>query len=657
MGTQFEHLLRPITLGPFTLPNRIIVTAHTTAYSNDGLIGDQEIAYQARKAAGGFPLLTTGSTAVHPSGGAPQMRLLTNFGDEVLPGYRRLAAAVHGHGGRMLVQLTHLASTFTSHHAGSPLWAPSRIVGEYAREAPHVMSVSEIETVLDAFQQAARRVRAGGLDGVELQAFSGSLAVQFLSEYTNKRDDAYGGSLENRLRFPLKMVRTCREALGDDRLLGLKIAGDELVSGGLRLPDVLEIIQRIDAVGMIDYYVVATGNNLDRFARIDHWPPTPAPHNLHAGLAAAIRRVVTRPVAALARIVDVTEADALIRDGTCDLVAMVRASIADPDLPAKATTGRASEIRPCVGDSTACIDRIIDGHPMRCIYNPVIGRERTLGRPRPLTTSSLRVTVIGGGPAGLEAARVAAEAGHQVRLFERSPDLGGMISLVVRQPGRAELGGISAWLAGQVRQLGVAVHLAAEATPDIVLADAPDAIIVATGAMPQLPALRPTASIRVASAVEVLRGEHQLAGPVLVIDNTGSQVGCAVAELAADHGFPAEVVTRHFYAALDFGLTNTVSLYRRLFTKGVEFTPHHDLSRITDATVTLENVYSRRECHRTGVETVVVVTESVPRDRLLDVLDKSAPSVIAIGDCLAPRDIETAVFEGHRAALSLGGSA
>jgi len=648
VGEVLKQLLSPIDVGPFVLRNRIISTGHTTAYNPDGLIGEQEIAYHARKAQGGIALSTTGSTAVHPSGGAPQMHLLVNFDDSVLPGYVRLAAAMHAQGARMLVQLTHLASGFSSHHTGHPTWAPSQMMGEFARELPHVMATDEIETVLHAFHQAAARVRASGLDGVELQAFAASLAVQFMSPYTNRRTDQWGGSLENRLRFTLEMVRVCREALGRDRALAMKIAGDELVAGGLHLPEMQEIVRLLDATGMIDFYVVASGNNMERFARVDHWPPTPAPQGLHAPLAAGIRQVTTRPVAALARIVNPRLAERLIAEGTCDMVAMVRANIADPDLARKLAEGRLDDIRPCVGDSTACIDRILDGEPMRCIYNPTIGRETQWGATARAPVAR-RVVVVGGGPAGLEAARVAAERGHGVVLFEREGDLGGNALVTAKQPGREEMIGIATWLARQVRAQGVDVRLHTEATLADVTVERPDVVILATGARsPEPDSFGPEAGIPVVSAWAVLSGTVKPGRRVLVIDHTGQQMGCAVAERVVEEGGTAEVVSRQFHPAIDCGLTNTVSLYRRLFRKGVELTAHHDLRSVQDGTVTLFNYYNQRERRVEGLDMVVVVTLAVPDDRLLVPLRKVRLEVHAIGDCVAPRDIEYATYEGHR---------
>ena len=648
MSDEFVHLMSPIDVGPFTLRNRIVSTGHTTAYNPDGLIGDQEIAYHVRKAQGGIALSVTGSTTVHPSGGAPQMHLLVNFDDSVLPGYRKLAEAMRAHGARMLIQLTHLASGFASHHTGHPTWAPSQVMGEFARELPHVMTTAEIETLLDAFHKAAKRIRAAGLDGIELQAFAASLAVQFMSPYTNKRTDQWGGSLKNRLRFTREMMRVCREALGPDRALAMKIAGDELVDGGLHLPEMQEIVRELDADRMIDFYVIASGNNMEKFARVDHWPPTPAPQALHANLAQGIRSVTSRPVAALARIVSPAIAERLIADGVCDMVAMVRANIADPDLPSKLASGRARDIRPCVGDSTGCIDRIIEGEPMRCIYNPAIGRERewaTIDRaavPR-------RVLVIGGGPAGLEAARVAALRGHRVTLFERADELGGAARVTARQPGREELIRIARWLGDQVRALGVDVRLATEATLERVRAERPDVVILATGARPVEPPVRP-GTVPVVSASAVLSGDVEAGRNVLVVDHTGQQAGCAVAELVADRGGRAEVVSRQFHPAVDCGLTNTVSLYRRLFRKGVELTAHHDLREVDEEGVTLFNYYNQRERRVVGLDQVVVVTSPVPNDDLLAPLKEAGLDVRAVGDCVAPRDIENATYEGHRAA-------
>lgn len=653
MSDALEHLLSPIQIGPMELRNRVICTGHDPNYAEDGLIGEKLVAFHVQKAKGGVALSTTGVVSVHPSGGMVPMAQLVDFDDSVIPRYRRLADAMHAEGARMMVQLNHSSSSRSSHHMGHPMWAPSQTIGAYGREAPHVMTKSEIETVLHAFHASAARVRLSGLDGVELNLFAGGLPQQFISPITNQRTDEYGGSDENRLRFVHELIQTCRDALGPDRALALKIAGDELAYYSMHLRDMQEVVQHLDAPGLIDYYVVAAGTNLDRFARVDHWPPAPAAHGLYAHLAAGIKSVTTRPVAAVGRIIDPRMADQLIASGICDLVAMVRATIADPDLVKKAAAGRLDEIRPCVGASSGCIDRILQDEEARCIYNPIIGHEREWGE-MDRAKLSRRVVVIGGGPGGLEAARVAATRGHTVILLERARRLGGAVLDMARKPGREELGGIAAWLSSEVLRLGVDVRLKTEASVANVLREKPEVVILASGARDAAPHVDgQRIGARVISAWAAIREPAALGHHVVVVDEFGQDLGCAVAELVADRGGRAEVVSPNFHPAIDAGLTNTTWLYRRLFRKGVGLTPHHNLSHVEDRQVTIANVYSGVTRSIPDVDTVVVVTPPQPNDELLEPLRRAGLVVLPIGDCVAPRDVENAIFEAHRAAREI----
>jgi 2,4-dienoyl-CoA reductase-like NADH-dependent reductase (Old Yellow Enzyme family) len=646
------HVFQPISVGPFTLRNRLVCTGHNPHYDSGGLIGDQQIAFHTRKAKGGIAMSVTGGTSVHPSGGVLPFSPLVNFDDSVLPGYRRLAAAMHAEGARMLVQLGHGATASTSSHSGEAIWAPSVTFGDFARELPHVMTRAEIEEVLEAFHQAARRVRASGLDGVEINAFAGGLVQQFLSPATNQRTDDYGGSFENRVRFLAEMMQTCRDALGPDSILSLKLAGDELDDIGLRLEDMQKVVAALDPLDVIDLYVVASGNNLRRLPRVDHWPPTPAPHGLRANLAAGIHRVTQKPVAALCRIVDPRMAEELIANGVCDLVAIVRATIADPDFVNKAAEGKFDDIRPCVG-ANVCVDRIIDGGQMRCIHNAIIGREGQWGHAAPAALPR-KVLVIGGGPAGLEAARLSAARGHHVTLIERERELGGSARTAALAPGRQELRGIAAWLTRQLEKLGVDVRRGVEAGVDDVLREKPDIVILATGAVdlaPQVRTLNP--AIPIVTPDQVLSGAVMPGRHVLVFDRIGYNLGCAVAELVADSGGAAEVVSPHFHPAIDFGLTNTVSLYRRLFTKGVVLTPHHELDRVEGKEITLVNCYSKTPRTVRDIDMLVVVPLRQADDRLLAPLQNAGFTVHPVGDCVAPRDIETAIYDGHRIAREI----
>ena len=575
------NLFSPLRVGPFELRNRLIATGHNPNYDRDGLIGEQQIAFHVRKARGGLALSTTGATSVHPSGGQLPEAPLVNFDDRVLSGYRQLAEAMHAEGARMLVQLNHASSAVGSHHGGHATWAPSPNVGAYAWEVPHVVSGEEIAVVLKAFHSAAERVRQSGLDGVELNFFAGGLAQQFMSPVTNRRTDEYGGSLDGRLRFIRELILTCRDAIGHDRVLALKIAGDELHSLGMRLPDMQEVVADLETLGEVDYYVVAAGTNLDQFARVDHWPPAPAGHALYGRLAKGIKSVTARPVAAVGRIIDPVMADAMIAEGVCDMVAMVRATIADPDIAAKAAAGRLEDIRPCVGASSGCVDRILMGEEMRCIYNPIIGRERDWGEMG-RASAPRKVLVVGGGPAGLEAARVAAGRGHNVVLLERSSRLGGAVVDMARKPGREELGGIADWLGSQVTRLGVDVRLNTKAAVGLVEDEKPDVVILAAGASDVAPEIDAAGvGIRVVSAWAAIHDPSSLGERVLVVDEMGKDWGCAVAELVLDRLHQAEVVSPYLHPAIDAGLTNLTWLYRRLYRKGVVLTPHHRLHDIS----------------------------------------------------------------------------
>ena len=406
-----------------------------------------------------------------------------------------------------------------------------------------------------------------------------------------------GGSLTNRLRFTREMVRVCREALGPDRALSMKIAGDELVEGGLRLPDMQEIVRILDADRMIDFYVIASGNDMEKFARVDHWPPTPAPQALHAPLAAGIKRVTSRPVAALARIVSPAVAERLVAEGVCDLVAMVRATIAEPDLVLKIATGRARDVRPCVGDSiglhrpdhrrrAACAASTTRSSAAsangalskrREVSRRVLGNRRRAGRP-------------GGGPCR-------GAAWPPGGPFERQASWAARVRVTARQPGREEMIRIAHWLGEQAQAAGVDVRLNTDRDGGSVPAPSSRMWWILAAGRETRRSKRSGRLARspVVSAWAILSGHPESAGNVLVLDHTGPAGRLRGGGAAADAGGRAEVVSRQFHPAVDFGLTNTVSLYRRLFRKGVELTAHHDLRHIRDGVVTLFNYYNQRE--------------------------------------------------------------
>ncbi|MGI9405672.1 MAG: hypothetical protein ACR2O4_04820, partial [Hyphomicrobiaceae bacterium] len=401
MQDEFEHPLSPVQVGPFRLRNRVLVTAHVPGLEQGGIASEAFIAYQQARARGGAALQISGSSAVHWSGSVGTGRGLDCTADGTVGAYRQLADAIHSENGRFLVQLGHSAAAVNIADAGKPLWAPSAVSSEIHREMPKTMTQADIAEVVEAHGAATKRVREGRLDGVEILAAFGFLVSAFLSPYSNRRDDDYGGSLQNRMRFALEVIDAVREAAGPDLIIGMRIPGEERVPGGLTLDDMTGIAKILAATGKLDYLNVIVGTNYNRIQRMEHWPPTPAPHGLFVPLAQAIKAVVDIPVFTTGRITDPRMADAIIRDGKADMVGMTRAHLSDPDVVAKISSGRSEQIRPCVG-ANLCIAQATEGKPIRCFHNPETARELAWGPSEPATKPQ-HVAVIGGGPAGMEA--------------------------------------------------------------------------------------------------------------------------------------------------------------------------------------------------------------------------------------------------------------
>lgn len=409
---SFEHLLSPIRIGPRTIRNRMLITGHVPGLAEHGAPGPREIAYQRERAFGGAGLQITGATPVHASSLNEEAASHFNVDDRIIPAYRNLADAVHAEGGTILAQLAHYGGAMVSHEAGRPIWAPSPVAADLMRQVPHEMTAAEIDDVVRAFAAAAVRVREGGLDGIEIQGAYGLLLAAFLSPRSNTRSDRYGGSLENRLRFTLEVTEAVREAAGPDLIVGIRIPGDELAEDGLDQSAMRDAALMLEAAGKLDFLNVIAGTNLDRIHRTTHWPPTPAPHGLFVHLAQGIKAAVKLPVFTAGRITDPAHAERILAEGKADMVGMTRAHIADPHVVRKITEGRAADVRRCVG-ANVCIARVMAGGPVRCLHNPEAGREKEWGPASP-APAPRRIAVIGGGPAGLEAARVAAERGHRV---------------------------------------------------------------------------------------------------------------------------------------------------------------------------------------------------------------------------------------------------
>jgi mycofactocin system FadH/OYE family oxidoreductase 2 len=646
---EFRYLFTPIKIGSITLKNRIYSSGHVPGFAEHGFPTERYLLYHVEKAKGGVGLtIFGGSTSIADNSPATDWSMIANRDDRIIPFYRELAEAIHAHGAKVMTQLTHMGRRGRSDsERWLPLVAPSQLPEPYPREIPHEIEEEQIQAIIRAFGQAVRRCREGGLDGVEISAAHNHLIDQFWSPQFNRRTDRWGGSLENRMRFSLEVLEEIRRVVGRDYVVGMRISGDEFLEGGLGLPDLKEIAQRLAATGALDFFSIIGGSAENYVNLAGAVPNMMFPAQPYVYLAAAIKEVVDLPILHAGKTVNPLDAEKVLAEGWVDVVGMTRAQIADPHMANKAREGRLEEIRACVG-ANYCIDRLYFGKAIICIQNPLIGREKELADWEPAQTKK-KVVVVGGGPGGLEAARMAALRGHQVILFEKSDQLGGQVRIAAQAPGRESVAGITRWLERQVRQHGVDVRLNTEATPGTVLAEQPDAVVIATGGRPCRPELPGFDGPDVVTSWDVLNGVVAAGPRVLVVDDDGAETGPSVADYLAQEGRQVEIVTPLRHVGESLGDTTFPVFYQRLFSAGVVLTPNVRPLSFHDHRVTLQNIYSRAEETREGLDTVVLAMGNRSVDDLYRALKDLGPELHLIGDAMAPRGVHHAILEGTRA--------
>jgi len=591
------------------------------------------------------------ATSVHPSYDIGVMNTIWSFDERNIPRFRRLSRAVHRHGARILVQLNHGGRQSSNSETLLPSMAPSPLpspdLWESGAEVPHEMDQDDILEIVRAFGRSAAVVKEGGMDGVELHAGHGNLIQQFMSPWANQRADQYGGSIENRLRFAFEVIGEVRRNVGGDFVVGMRISGDEFVSGGLTLKDVQDIARRLAATGQISYFNVSNSTYSDVGSMTAHIPSMYIAPATYSYLWEGIKQAVDIPVIGIGRINSPELAEWVLAEGKADMVGMVRELIADPHLPNKAREGRLGDIRTCVACMESCIGRLERGLSISCIYNPVSGREKEWANLNPAAIAK-KVLVVGGGPAGLEAARVAAERGHAVTLYEKSNDLGGQVNAAARAPSREDFGEIARYLESQVRKLGVAVKLGENVSEEMILEANPDVVVIATGSNAYVPPV-PGSELGIAvTARDVLEKNVDLGESVVVVDTQGLHPGTDVAELLADQGKKVELITTKPYVGAAIELLTWRLLYQRLMEKGVEMSPSTALKQIGEDSVTVCSTITKQEREITGVDAVVFAVGGAADDGLYRALKGKVEVLYAAGDCVAPRGVEQAVYDGHK---------
>ena len=651
MAEQFPHLFSPIKIGNMTVRNRIVNTAHGTNFAQDHMVTDRHIFYHVERAKGGVGMSIMEATSVHPSFGVGVMNTIWSFDERNIPRFRRLSRAVHRHGAKILVQLSHGGRQSSNSETMLPAMAPSPIASpdlwEPNAEVPHEMDEDDILEIVRAFGRAAAIVKQGGMDGVELHGGHGNLIHQFMSPWVNQRGDQYGGSTENRLRFAYEVIAEVRRDVGEDFVVGMRISGDEFVPGGLNQDDMKDIARRLAATGQIDYFNVSNSNYSSVKSMTAHIPSMYVAPATYSYLWEGIKNAVGIPVIGIGRINSPELAEWVLAEGKADMVGMVRELIADPHLPNKAREGRVEDIRTCVACLESCIGRLERGLPISCIYNPVSGREKEWSALEPATTKK-RVFVVGGGPAGLEAARVAADRGHTVTLYEKSAQLGGQVKTAARAPQREDFGEIVRYLESQVRKLGVEVVLGEEVSEAMILEAKPDVVVIATGSNAYIPAVPGSELGSAISARDVLEKNVELGEKVVVVDTQGLHPGSDVAEHLADQGKKVQLITTKNYVGASLELLTWRLLYQRLMEKGVEMSASVALKEIGEDSVTVYSTITQKEWQISGVDAVVFAVDSTADNSLYRALKGQVEELFTVGDSVAPRGVEQAVYDGHK---------
>ncbi|MCH8887655.1 MAG: FAD-dependent oxidoreductase [SAR324 cluster bacterium] len=676
--TPYRLLFTPIRLGPVEVPNRVVFSAHLTNLAEENRPGSRLRNYYLERARGGCGLIITEEQSVHPSDFAYE-KLIHAYEEGVIPHYRRLTAALHGEGVPVFCQINHNGLQGFSFFNDEPLWGPSPVGDGLFREVPQSIGESQIAALAAGYRRVAVHAREGGFDGLELQASHSSILRQFMSPHTNQRSDRWGGSVENRLRLTVECLRAVRQGAGNNLAVGIRLCTDELIDGGLVLDEVVEMAARLDAEGLVDFINTSIGTTA-RLYMVEG--PMSVPAGYQSGHTAAIREAVKVPVIGVGRINDPLMADRLLTGGVCDLVGVVRANIADPDWAAKSRDGQASEIRKCIACNQYCIGLMGLNAPLSCIQNPANGYEAqwggasfaegaATGTVTGATTGTLtagrpkRVWVIGAGPAGMEAAIVAAQYGHRVTLFDREPRLGGNINWIVKVSQRLEFGDLIRNKTAELKRHGAALRLGREVTANTVLEappeEAPDAVILATGQEETRPGHIPGMDgPRVRTPIQVLEGPRPASGHALIIDEMGDHQAASLTEYLAGGGCRVTLVTSAFHVGQHLGASLDLELWHgrlgALPDDPVTFVSGHIVMDVSGDPLLL-NIQDNTQRNLEGVDLIVPVNAGRPRDGMAAALEGHMAELYRVGDCLAPKDVGEAILDGHRAARRVAGLA
>ncbi len=666
---EFPYLFSPITINAMTLKNRIVMTAMHLGYTPEGTVTDRLIDFYAARARGGVGLIIVGGCPIDESGGLPSM--IGIYDDRFIPGLEQLTHAVKEGGARIAAQLYQAGRyTHSAMIGGRKPFSASAVRSRLTGETPRALTLAEIPEVQDRFAEAAIRAKKAGFDAVEILGSAGYLISQFLSPVTNLREDTYGGSFENRMRFGLEVVSKVREAVGPDYPVLMRVAGNEFMEGGNTNREAALFAAEVEKVG-VDLFDVTGGWHETRVPQLT----MSVPRQAYVYLAQGIKSEVSVPVLVSNRINDPSTAEEILRNGSADLVTMARGLIADPDLPDKAQKGRSHLIYHCVACNQGCFDSVFQGRPVACLVNPEAGREKAL-RPEAASRPK-KVLVIGGGPAGMKTACTAAQRGHKVTLIEKEEQLGGQLPLNRRIPGRSEMETVSADLINNLKALNAEIITGRAADLDFIREMGPDAVVVASGARPVLPDIPGINGPHVVQAWDLLSGRVGVGKRVAVLG--GNAVGLETALYLAGLGTLSPEVL-HFLMA---NRAESIETLTALLNKGIKEVTVVEMTQKAGNDIGLTTRWTiLGELRRLGVtiltgtkavgitpegleieqtdgagflpaDSIVVAAGSRSENALVEGIREMVSEVYVIGDADRPRNALEAIKEGFEAGLRL----
>jgi 2,4-dienoyl-CoA reductase-like NADH-dependent reductase (Old Yellow Enzyme family)/thioredoxin reductase len=636
-------LLEPFKLGPLQLRNRFVMAPMCTRLARpDGSVTHKMIDYYTERAKGGVGLIIIEYSYLDEAESKAAISQLGVQNDHMITGLSDLAEAIHAEGASTVLQICHAGNQTTPFMMGLQPVAPSAVPCQFLGVMPRELDLDEIELIQDSFAEAARRAKQAGFDGVELHGAHGYLMDQFLSPITNKRTDVYGGALENRALFALETLQRVKEKVGEGFVVGYRMSADEFMPDGLRIEETVMFAGLLSAAG-VDYVNVTAGvyDSLPEFIQ-----PVYVPRAYLVPYAAAVKKEVSVPVLTVGSL-NVDEGEQALKEGKADLVAFGRALIADPYLPRKLAEGKKDDIRPCIRGNEGCLSRFFTGQTIRCEVNPQCGREKDF-KITPAATKKT-VVVIGGGPAGLEAARVLALRGHKVTLFEKNQALGGHMLESTVPSFKWDVKQLFDWLLRQVNQAGVEVKLGVEATADQVKTLNPDAVIVAAGSEPTT-LMVPTENMNVTTAVDVLVGKQAVGDKIVIIG--GGLVGCETALYIFEQFKKQPVIVEMLDKILvDMEPVSSIALTQKLLDADIEVHTGWHLTEIKAGKVICSDAVWQK--HEIEADTVVSAVGFKPKSNVEKDFAGVAPVVCAVGDCVEPRKIYNAFEEAWRVALQI----